>query len=127
MLKNVLFFSVFNVSKWPFVIYYFKISMNISVPPEVHSDDEEEIEDVDDDEDDDDDDKYVIDPNMIPPQSPYQAVLASEPDLNKRPQKSALKKPNTPGATGEATFSGVHYVCRQMVSDRMKGCRCVSM
>ncbi|BFZ16520.1 hypothetical protein BsWGS_19559 [Bradybaena similaris] len=74
--------------------------VTVVVPPEVHSDDEEEIEDVDDDDEDDDDDgKYVIDPDMIPPQSPYQAVLASEPDLNKRPQKSALKKPNTPGAT----------------------------
>ena len=44
---------------------------------------------------------YVVDPNIIHPQSPYEAVLASEPDLDKRPARSALKKapgaPPTPG------------------------------
>ncbi|XP_012944679.1 phosphatase and actin regulator 4 [Aplysia californica] len=49
--------------------------------------------------------KYVIDPDMIHPQSPYEAVLASEPDLNKRPQKSALKKS---GLVGAGTAGGLN-------------------
>ncbi|CAG5135062.1 unnamed protein product, partial [Candidula unifasciata] len=44
--------------------------------------------------------KYITDPD---PHSPYQAVLASEPDLNKKPQKSALKKSNP--VTGASSWT----------------------
>ncbi|CAL1529504.1 unnamed protein product [Lymnaea stagnalis] len=75
----------------------------VVAPQEVHSDNEEENED-DDEEDHNDLNKYLTDPALINnPQSPYEAVLASEPDLNKKPQKSALKK--TGAAPGAATSS----------------------
>ncbi|GFO41519.1 phosphatase and actin regulator 1 [Plakobranchus ocellatus] len=67
----------------------------VVAPQEIHNDDR----DVDRDDDDDDDDsaalnKYLRDPSLLQnlPQPQYEAVLASEPDLSKQPQKSALKK-----------------------------------
>ena len=66
-------------------------------PQEIHNDDEGDDEDQDYDDDDDDSaalNKYIRDPSLLQnlPQSQYEAVLASEPDLNKQPQKSALKR-----------------------------------
>ncbi|XP_055886567.1 phosphatase and actin regulator 1-like isoform X1 [Biomphalaria glabrata] len=72
----------------------------IVAPQENPSDQEDDVSDDPDDVDPNELNKYLTDPDLISAQSPYEAVLASEPDLSKKPQKSALKRPNVPtGAT----------------------------
>ncbi|BFY99667.1 hypothetical protein BsWGS_02707 [Bradybaena similaris] len=73
------------------------------VPQEHDSDHEDEAAEDEDDDSEGMFSKYILDPDLIHPHSPYQAVLASEPDLNKKPQKSAMKKPNP--ATGASSWT----------------------
>ncbi|GFR82203.1 phosphatase and actin regulator 1 [Elysia marginata] len=86
----------------------------VVAPQEIHSNDVSGVEDQDYDDDDDDDEddsaalnKYLRDPSLLQnlPQSQYEAVLASEPDLNKRPQKSALKKVSITGQGAGASVN----------------------
>ncbi|XP_059165284.1 phosphatase and actin regulator 4B-like isoform X3 [Physella acuta] len=80
------------------------VSFQPVAPQDYHSD----REDSDNEEDEEGSDmlnKYVIDPGLINPQSPYEAVLASEPDLTKKPQKSALKKSSAASGATSTTWT----------------------
>lgn len=84
----------------------------VVAPQEIHSNAAGRDEDQDSDDEDDDEDsaalnKYLRDPSLLQnlPQSQYEAVLASEPDLNKRPQKSALKKVSLAGQNAGASVN----------------------
>ncbi|RUS80962.1 hypothetical protein EGW08_011282 [Elysia chlorotica] len=82
----------------------------VVAPQEIHTDDS--VQDEDQDYTDDEEDsaalnKYLRDPSLLQnlPQSQYEAVLASEPDLSKQPQKSALKKAALSGSGGGASVN----------------------
>ncbi|KAK3746137.1 hypothetical protein RRG08_003577 [Elysia crispata] len=81
----------------------------VVAPQEIHNDDAgDEDQDYDDDEEDSAAlNKYLRDPSLLQnlPQSQYEAVLASEPDLSKQPQKSALKKGALAGSSGGGSVS----------------------
>ena len=112
------FYNVMNAvlasSKSYFNLTMSHVVLSSSAPQEIHPDRdhgdhrgrEEEDEDSEDPENESNHlNKYVIDPDMIHPQSPYEAVLASEPDLSRRPQKSALKKAQSPSpASGQCSI-----------------------
>ncbi|KAH9495140.1 Phosphatase and actin regulator 2 [Bulinus truncatus] len=77
----------------------------VVAPQENPSDQEDEVNDDLDDVDPNELNKYLTDPDLISPQSPYEAVLASEPDLTKKPQKSALKKSYAPSGATSASWT----------------------
>ena len=92
---------------WAQIDIYCCTILNIfifSAPQEIHRRENESQREQDEDDDSQDGrEEYGGDNNseMLP--SPYEAVLASEPDLNRRPQKSALKKASI-GSAPAGTF-----------------------